>query len=126
MVNDKGVDSYEEVKAKQKLRSRNYYHRNRERCLALAKKWRENKKKEKENWKRKYRTNITEDEYREIKQKRELSHYYKHRDRIRDNANKNYKSYSSYPKKGYSNRKPIPYWLPSITKQKVSVTISFD
>jgi len=121
MVNEKGVDSYKEVKAKQRLRSREYYLKNRERCLALAKKWRENKKKKSKN-----RKNITEDEYREIKQERELSHYYKHRERIRANAIKNYKSYSGVPRRGYSRRKPIPYWLPSVEKKKINLTITFD
>ena len=120
-MNNEIVDTYEEVKAKQRLRSRAYYLKNRERCLSLSKKWREDKEKVKKN-----RKNITENEYRQIKQNRELSHYYKHRERIRENANKKYKSYSSYPKKDYSNRKPVPYWLPSLEKRKINITITFD
>lgn len=104
-MNFKGVDTYEEVKAKQRIRSRNYYHNNRERCLALSKKWRENKNKVKKN-----RSNIQEYEWRRIKRQRELNHYYKHRNEIL---------------KRRKNR-PVPYWLPSITKNKVNVILRFD
>ena len=120
MNSNKGVDTYAEVKAKQRIRSRNYYHNNRERCLALSKKWRENKNRVKKN-----RSNITEDEWRLIKRQRELKHYYKHRAEI-IKRRKNKKKSTTYANDRLRINKPIPYWLPSATKCKVNITIRFD
>jgi len=114
------VDTYEETLRKQRIRSKNYYWANRERCLAKQRAWRENRPDAKN------RKNISENEWREIKQSRELSFYYKNRDRIRQEGRKTYKPVSSRIRRGEQIKRQIPYWLPPVEIKNVTITVCFD
>ena len=112
------LDTYNEVLAKQRIRSKNYYWKNRELLLSNQ------KAKKDTNPVKKKRRHITESEYRDIKRQREIEHYYKHRERIRKNSLKTSKPKTSSRRQ--SNVKPIPFFLPPLEKRKISITITFD